>query len=153
MRRDACAGLVFVAVLTAAAAFATDETDLEGIDVNPDGDLLNGIPLLSPLVWPLSYRYPVHRIRADFQPTTAPIEATHLLVWRRQDFSIKFMQLNETSMLLVQKMKEETSLTGLDLLNAVTAIIRHPKPEAVLEAGKSLLNELRGKQVILGTRP
>ncbi len=134
-------------------ALSLDETDVDEIEADPDGDLLSGIPVLSPLVWPLSYQFPVHQIRADFQPLKAPAQPTHLLVWRQQDFNVKFMQLNETSMLLVQKMKEETVLTGLELLNTVAGIIRHPKPEVVLEAGKALLNELKEKQVILGTRP
>jgi len=133
-------------------ALSLDETDVDEIEVNPDGDLLKGIPVLSPLVWPLSYQYPVHRIRADFQPTTAPIDATHLLVWRRDDYRIKFMQLNETSMLLVRKMKEESARSGLDLLKAVAGVIKHPEPEVVLQAGEALLNELKEKQVILGTR-
>jgi hypothetical protein len=134
-------------------ALSLDEADTGEIEINADGDLLNGIPVLSPLVWPLSYRYPVHRIRADFQPHTAPEKATHLLVWRQADFNVKFMELNETSMLLVQKLKEQAGLTGLELLKTVAGIIRHPKPEVVLDAGKSLLNELKEKQVILGTRP
>jgi len=133
-------------------ALSLDETEADDIEVNPMGDLLNGIPVLSPLVWPLSYVYPVHRISANFQPQTAPDTATHLLVWRQKDFKIKFMQLNETSMLLVQKMKEDISMSGRDLLKAVAAMIKHPKPEVVYEAGSALLNELKEKQIILGTR-
>jgi len=134
-------------------ALTLDETEIDDCEVTPDGDLLNGIPVLSPLVWPLSYRYPVHRIRVDFQPQSAPDKPTHLLVWRQRDYKIKFMQLNETSMLLVQKMKEETALSGLELLKAVAGIINHPRPEVVFDAGSALLKELREKQVILGTRP
>ena len=130
-----------------------DETDIDEIEINPNGDLLNGIPVLSPLVWPLSYQFPVHQIRADFQPATVPDTTTHLLVWRRQDFKIKFMQLNDTSMLLVKKMEEDSDITGLGLLEAVAGIIKHPKPEIVLKAGSALLNELKDKQLILGTRP
>ena len=63
------------------------------------------------------------------------------------------MQLNEISMLLVQKMKEDTNMSGLELLEAVASTINHPKPEVVLQAGTALLNELKEKQVILGTRP
>lgn len=134
-------------------ALSLDETDVDDIAVIPDGDLLNGVPVLSPLVWPLTYQYPVHHIRADYQPVTAPEQATHLLVWRQHNFSVKFMQLNEISMLLVQKMKEESGMPGLDLLKAVAGIIKHPKPEVVIEAGSALLNELKEKQIILGTRP
>jgi len=134
-------------------ALSLDEAEFEADDINPDGDLLNGIPVLSPLAWPLSYQYPVHRIRVDFQPDTPPDKATHLLVWRKQDYSIKFMQLNEISLLLVQKLKEEPAHSGLELLTDIAGIIKHPKPEVVIEGGKALLDELKEKQIILGTRP
>lgn len=130
-----------------------DEAEIDNIEVNADGDLLSGIPVLSPLAWPLSYQYPVHRICVDYQPETLPDEPTHLLVWRQQDFSIKFMQLNEISMLLLQTMKKEPNLSGLDLLTTCAGIINHPKPEVVIQGGTTLLHELKAKQVILGTRP
>ena len=133
-------------------ALALDEADLDVIEVDPDGDLLQQIPVLSPLAWPLSYHYPVHEIRADFQPVEAPEEPTHLLVWRQLDFSIKFMQLNEIALLLIQKMKEQTARSGLDLLTEIANIINHPKPEVVIDGGTTLLNELKDKQVVLGTR-
>ena len=63
------------------------------------------------------------------------------------------MELNEISLLLVQKMKEEPARSGLELLTDSAGIINHPKPDVVLEGGKTLLNELREKQIILGTRP
>ena len=134
-------------------ALSLDEAETDDIDVNPDGDLLSGIPVLSPLAWTLSYQYPVHKIRVDFQPETAPGKPTHLLVWRQQDYTIKFMQLNEISLLLLQKMKEEPARSGLSLLTEIAGIINHPKPDVVLEGGKALLNELKEKQIILGTRP
>ena len=134
-------------------ALSLDEAEIDDIETNPDGDLLNGVPVLSPLAWPLSYQYPVHQIRADYQPESAPPDASHLLVWRQQDFSIKFMQLNEVSLLLLQKMKEEPARTGVELLTTIAKDIAHPKPAMVIEGGKTLLNEMKEKQVILGTRP
>jgi hypothetical protein len=134
-------------------ALSLDETEIDDIEVDPDGDLLKGVPMLSPLAWPLSYQYPVHQIRVDFQPQTPPDDATHLLVWRQQDYSIKFMQLNDVSLLLLQKLKEEPARSGLDLLTVIAGIIKHLNPEVVLESGLGLLNELKQKQVILGTRP
>lgn len=134
-------------------ALSLDESEFDAIDVNPDGNLLSNNPVLSPLAWPLSYQYPVHRIRVGFQPDTPPDKATHLLVWRKQDYTIKFMELNEISLLLVHNMKEEPARSGLELLTNIAEIINHPKPEVVLEGGKILLNELKEKQIILGTRP
>jgi len=133
-------------------ALSLDETETADTGADPDGDLLQGIPVVSPLAWPLSYRYPVHRICTDYRPQSAPEEATHLLVWRRDDGEVKFMQLNETSMLLVQKLVENTASSGLEILEMVAAIIRHPKPGVVRDAGAALLRELKDKQIILGTR-
>jgi len=133
-------------------ALSLDDTEIDDTSINPDGDPLTGIPVLSPLAWPLSYQYPVHRIRVDYQPETPPAEQTHLLVWRRRDYSIKFMQLNEISLMLVQKMTEEPALSGYELLMECARIINHPTPETVIKGGTALLNQFREKQVILGTR-
>jgi len=134
-------------------ALELDEAEVDTIAVNPDGDLLNGIPVLSPLARLLSYQYPVQEIREDFQPDTVPDKPTHLLVLRQEDFTVKFMLLNEVSLLLLQKLKEEPTRSGLELLTDIAGIINHPKPDVVIEGGKALLNELHQKQVILGTRP
>ena len=133
-------------------ALSLDESDISNMECDPQGDLLEAIPVLSPLAWPLSYQYPVHHIRKDFQPRTAPDNPTHLLVWRKADFQIKFMQLNEISLLLLQKMKEETDKTGLKLLHEVAEIINHPNPDKLIVHGGTLMNELREKQIILGSR-
>lgn len=130
-----------------------DESDPDEIEAVRDGDLLNGVPVLSPLAWPLSYNYPVHQIQTDFQPTTKPAEATHLLVWRQPDFHIKFMQLNVVAMLLLQHIKKQPDQTGLQHLNAIAGILNHPNPEAVIQGGTELLQDWHEKQVVLGTRP
>jgi hypothetical protein len=132
---------------------ALDEADPGTMDVNETGDLLLGIPVLSPLVWSFSYTYPVHQIRAEYQPEEPPDETTNLLIWRRHDFEIKFMQLNTVSLLLIEKLKEDAGNTGLELLTSIAGIIQHPKPEKLIEAGSGLLQELREKQILLGTRP
>lgn len=134
-------------------ALSLDESEIDDIKTDPDGDLLNGIPVLSPLAWPLSYQYPVHKIRIDFQPEIPPDEATHLLVWRQRDYQVKFMLLNEISLLLLQQLKEQPARSGREILTTIATIIKHPKPEVVIEGGRVLLNELKEKQIILGTRP
>ena len=53
-------------------ALSLEERELDEVAADPDGDLLTGIPVLSPLAWPLSYRFPVHQIRPDFQPDEPP---------------------------------------------------------------------------------
>ena len=66
-------------------ALSLDEAKLEEVLADANGDLLTGIPVLSPLAWPLSYRFPVHAIRPDFRPAEPPDHATHLMVYRNRD--------------------------------------------------------------------
>ena len=138
-------------------ALDLDETDLETLPVDPEGDLSTGIPVLSPLAWPLAYRYPVHEIRPAFQPLEPPEQPTHLLVYRDREDVVRFMQLNPVSMRVILLLKEQTVKelpphTGLSILNAVVAELNHPRPEAALEAGKALMQDLAERDVILGTQ-
>ncbi len=133
-------------------ALSLDETETAAFQADPDGDLLAGIPLLSPLAWPLSYQFPVHRICADYQPASAPDTGTHLLVWRRADFTIHFMQLNEFSAVFLQRLKDNRTHTGLELLTAIASESGHSQPQVLIEGGRSLMRELRDKQVIAVTR-
>ena len=133
-------------------ALSLDEDEIDEVRADPDGNLLEGVPVLSPLAWSLSYRYPVHRISPEFQPKEAPEQATHLLVYRNREDQIKFMQLNVVSALLMQLMKDETNRSGHDLLNEIVSKLNHSKPEVVIAGGTQLLTDLYKRDVILGTR-
>lgn len=43
---------------------------------------------------PLNYRYPVHRLSADFQPSQPPAEATTLLIYRDRGDEVRFMAIS-----------------------------------------------------------
>ena len=133
-------------------ALSMDEHELDDVIADPEGDLLSGIPVLSPLAWVLSYRFPVHRISPAFKPMEAPEEATHLLVYRNREDEVKFMQLNVVSTLLLQLLKDDPQRTGHDLLNEIAGVMKHPNPDVVTEGGKKLLQDLHERDVILGTR-
>lgn len=134
-------------------ALALDERELGEVPADPDGDLLQGRPVLSPLAWALSYRYPVHRIRPDFQPQQPPAEATQLLVYRDRGDNVKFLRLNQVTQALLQLLQAEPELSGAELLRRVALSIAHPDPQRVLEAGSAVLADLRARDVLLGTRP
>ncbi len=133
-------------------ALSLDERDPADAMANPDGDLLAGIPVLSPLAWALSYRYPVHQIKPEYQPVTPPDNPTHILVYRNCQDEVKFMVLNDTSRLLLELMQENQAATGLELITKVAATTGHPASERVIKAGTQLLKKLKDKDVLLGTR-
>ncbi|NNJ64266.1 MAG: DUF2063 domain-containing protein [Xanthomonadales bacterium] len=133
-------------------ALQLDERELDDERADPNGNLMSGIPVLSPLAWPLSYRFPVHRIQPGFQPREAEEEATHLLVYRDRDDEVKFMQLNDVTRYLLELLQAGGARSGRELLLDVAAAIRHPEPERMLPAGEKLLTDLLGKDILLGTR-
>jgi len=134
-------------------ALDLDEQSLDAVPADRTGDLLAGVPVLSPLAWPLAYRWPVHEIGPRFRPAEPPQEPTHLLVYRNREDRVKFMRLNAVSAHLVTELKEPGDRTGLDVLKAVAEALEHPRPDTVVKAGRGLLADLADRDVILGTRP
>jgi len=134
-------------------ALSLDEREIGDVPANPSGDLLSGAPVLSPLAWALSYRYPVHRIQPEYRPAEPPDAVTHLLVYRDRTDSVKFMQLNEVTRLLLQQIHETPRLSGREHLQRVAERIRHPDPARVVDAGCTVLEDLRKRDVLLGTLP
>jgi len=137
-------------------ALSQDACDLDEFArerlVDPQGDLLTGIPVVSPLAWSLAYRFPVHRIGPDFQPAEASATATQLLVYRNRADEVKFMLLNEVTQLLLALIRERPDLAGRPLLELVATHIAHLAPAVVIDNGLRLLDDLRSRDVILGTR-
>lgn len=117
-----------------------------------DGDLLAGAPLLSPLAWPLSYRFPVHRISPEFQPQIAGDAPTYLLVYRDRNDEVGFMELNAVSARLFSLLQEQPQRSGSEALHTIVAELEHPHPKAVLDGGLAIMEQWRERGVILGTR-
>ncbi|MGB1111211.1 MAG: DNA-binding domain-containing protein, partial [Gammaproteobacteria bacterium] len=49
-------------------ALYIDESEVDRSGIDPNGDLILGQPVVSPLAWPLAYHFDVHRIGPDYQP-------------------------------------------------------------------------------------
>ncbi len=128
---------------------ALDTSTLEFPDARTDGDLLADCPVVSPLAWPLSYRYPVQMIGPDFQPSVDQSVATYLIVYRDRNMKIGFIETNSTTVRLLEIFREE-SLTGREALLKLAAELNHPNPEALIQFGLDLLLQLRNKEIICG---
>jgi len=132
-------------------ALGLDTHEIEAVAVNTTGDLLQGIPVLSPLAWPLAYRFPVHRISPDFQPEATPLEPTRLLAYRNRKDQVKFMEINPVTWLTLEKLQVGNH-SGRDILLSVAESIGHADPQAVIDHGGKLLQDLREREVVLGTK-
>ena len=132
-------------------ALDIDDTNLDAIACNPAGDLVSGKPVVSPLAWLLSYAYPVHRIRADFQPD-APGEApTLLVVVRDRHDRVGFMELNAVSARLLALLAEPECSSGESALRQIATELQSPDPERIVAFGRELLENFRARDVLLGS--
>lgn len=117
------------------------------------GDLLIGSPVLSPLTRLMSYHYPVHRIAPDNIPEQPSEPPNHLLAYRDRSDRIGFMELNPATARLVQLIDEQPQLSGRELLKQIASELNHPNPQTVIEGGRDILDELKQRDIILGTQP
>ncbi len=119
---------------------------------DPDGNLLVGRPLVSPLAWPLAYVWPVHRIGPDYRPDTPPAAPTLLMLRREADGTVSFHALTPLSFRLLQRLDAEPGLSGLDQLHALAAEAGAVDADAFVCEGAAMLAHMRAEGTILGTR-
>ncbi len=133
-----------------ALSVSSECDDLAGIEA--DGDLLAGVPVKSVLAWPLSYRFPVHRISKRFQPAEPGAQPTCLVVYRKPDDELAFMELNPLAGALLERIAVNVELTGSELLRNLGREIDYGDPAALLEHGRAAMAALREAGVLLGVR-
>jgi hypothetical protein len=127
--------------------------DPPAADVDPMGDLLAGVPVVSPLAWPVAYDWPVHRLSVEHQPATPPTQPTFLVVYRDRDDAVRFMEINAlTARLLELAGAEGAERCGRDLLSGIAQELGHPDAGAVIGGGAQTLAMLRDHGVLLGVR-
>lgn len=132
-------------------AVAISTADDQVGEFDPNGNLLAGHPLVAPSTWALSYRFPIHRIGPEYTPSEPPSESTHLVVYRDRDDAVHFLVINAVTQRLIQLVKENPQITGLESLTCIAEELQHPQPDTVMQAGNALLEDLRMRNVILGT--
>lgn len=129
-------------------------------EIDPSGDLLGQRIVVSPLIWPLAYRYPVHEIGPQYQPLDPPVESTHLVVYRRKDDKVKFLLANAVTLRLIELLggvplgavsNQSSRITGEQALTQICSELPTVDSAVVYEKGVATLNQLRKAQILLGT--
>jgi hypothetical protein len=130
-----------------ALSVAEEEIPEHGVD--PAGDLYAGIPVVSPLIWKLAYRFPVHQIGTAFQPEQPGEQPTQLVVYRRRDDRVGFMEVNALTMALLDTL-EQGNVSGAEVLERLAVEVADLDPEVVRREGLATLERLRKAEIILG---
>lgn len=128
------------------------ENDLDGVD--PEGDLLAGVPSKSTLAWAFAYHYPVHRISKEFLPDEPQEQPVYLAIFRRSNDKVRFLELNAVTAALLDAIENNSeNLSGDALLRKLAATINYPDVDALVRHGSEALEEMRQLEIITGARP
>ena len=133
-------------------ALQLSDAALDPAEFDADADLLDGVPVLSPLAWPLAYVWPVHRIGAQFQPEAPPPQPTLLLLRREADGEVRFSELSPLAYRLVERLGESPELSGREQLQALATEAGSDDLASFVVQGRALLEQMRSNGVVPGTR-
>lgn len=128
------------------------EADPNDVECDPAGDLLVDSPVLNPTLRLAQYRWPVHEISPSNRPEQPLAEPLILAAWRKPDDRPGFMRLNAVTGRLLALIEAEPARSGRAHLESIAGEMRAPEPQAVVRSGQAMLERLRDRTVILGTR-
>jgi hypothetical protein len=133
-------------------ALELDEAELEPSPPAALEDLLYGVPLLSPLAWPLAYRYPVQRISREFQPSEPPPDPTFLLLQRDADGKVRFSQIEAVGYALLTRIganqNAQAPLSGRALLSQLASDSGSEDIESFVSGGAAMMARLNERLVL-----
>lgn len=133
-------------------ALSVDETSLDGLEVDRDGNLLEGVPVLSPLAWPLAYDFPVHLLSPQFQPAEPPAERSFYIACRDRSDKVGFMHVNAVTLRLVEVLRQHPDRTGRAHLAALADELPLVNRATLMKGGAEALQQLWTNDAVLGTR-
>lgn len=105
------------------------------------GDPLDAPLAVSPLAWPLAYRWPVQRLSPEFQPAVPPEAPTFLVVYRDAADAVQFLEIGAETARLLDALERSPGQTGRQLLPAGDA--------ATDGAARAAIGDLLGRGVLV----
>jgi len=104
---------------------------------------------VSPLAWPLAYRWPVQRLSPEFQPAEPPATPTFLVVYRDADDAVQFLEIGAETARLLDALEGSPGLCARQVL-----LPGAPVPAAGAEDGaRAAIAELLNRGVLVPHPP
>lgn len=104
---------------------------------------------LSPVAWPLIYRFPVQQICQDYLPQIAPEQPSYLIVYRDAEDEVHFMQTTAFTFNLLQLIEQNPGIDGTVVLQSLAAGVAQLSIHQLAEFGAQTLHELAHKGIII----
>jgi hypothetical protein len=105
-------------------------------------DLLQKRVRLSPLAWPLHYRYPVHRIGATSQAVGAEPSGVQLLVYRNRDDEVVFLEIDPLTYSLLSALQSVAEAKVSELLEILAEMARFELSDEFVSNGLHVIGML-----------
>ncbi len=116
-------------------ALAVAEEELPERSAGEDDQLPSAVRV-SPLAWPLAYRYPVHEIGPEHLPDRPGDTPTCLIVYRRRDLAVRFLVSNPLTLALLEEIDRESNLQAA--MNALAEKLEMPVRDVHIQAEQTL---------------
>lgn len=110
---------------------------------------------LSPFFVMAAYRWTVHEISPENQPTEMPLAPTLLAVYRTKDHHVRFMKLAPKAALLLEILQENPGLSPAEAAQKAYTLFEDTerKQTFALSEFESLFHDLQERDILLGQRP
>ena len=109
--------------------------------------LLEHIPVLSPLAWPMVFEYPVHRVGPQAGVDINP-QLTCIVVYRNREDKVKFLESNTVTARLLALCDDNSERSGRSLLEQIANELHSDDPASVITGGAQTLAQLLGLDII-----
>jgi hypothetical protein len=129
---------------------ASSEAMVDRASIDPQGDLLSGVIVMTPNLKLLTYNYPVHQISPRHRPETALSSPVYLAVYRNTNDEVRFIEINQITYALLSALASQ-SLSGSEVLTQMANEMQYPL-EQLTVFGLPILQDLLHQDLILGTR-
>jgi len=126
------------------------EVRLEGVDAQ--GDLLAAAPVVNPVHRRVRYGHAVHLLAAADEPQWPEARECELICFRNLRLRFDCVELNAVTARLFALIAEDPAATGREQLTRIAWELRHADPDAVIAGGLDILERMRRRHLILGTR-
>lgn len=131
-------------------AVASSEAVVDHASIDPQGDLLSRVIVLTPTLKLLTYDYPVHQISPKHRPQIALSSPVYLAVYRDTDDEVRFIEINQVTYALLSALATQ-SLSGSEVFAQMAIGMQYPV-EQLMTFGLPILQDLQQRGLILGTQ-
>jgi len=117
-------------------ALAISEEEPPAAGVATIGDELDCALAVSPLAWPLAYRWPVQRLGPDYRPAEPPAEPTFLVVYRDQADAVQFLEIGAQTAAFLDALEQSPGLSAHQALERAGAEATPAAREAISDLSR-----------------